>query len=170
MSKLAVNRSRQRVRLITFNDVIIEGDVFISYNQRVSDLLNDDRDFLPIMDSSGEMRVMSKRAVMEIQLIEAPAEEHSHENVVGLVSGNAHELLGASAGADDATIRAIYLDRIRSVDPELIQTLTENPDLIAAAAQLRSRYIAAYDAISHSRQIEAIAEAMKIAQVKAHRI
>lgn len=171
MSKTSVNRTRQRVRLVTFNDTVIEGDVFIAYNQRVSDLLNDDRDFLPVMSTSGEMRAFAKRAIMEIQLINAaPVETNDDSGFTAIMAGNAYDLLGAPHDADDGFVRAVYLDRMRSVDPEAIARATENPDLIAAAAHLRARYTAAYDAISHSRQVEAIAEAMRISQVKAQRL
>ena len=170
-SKQAVNRTRNRVRLINFNDSIIEGYVFVSYGQRITDLLNDDRGFIPVESASGEVKVISKRAIMEIEILETPVEVEnergsSDKNVVNMISGNAYDILGVSIGADDGVVRAVYLDRIKSVDPGLVAGMTSNPDLIAAAQALRNRYDAAYDAISHTRQIEAIAAAVKAAQPK----
>ncbi|MEL7492142.1 MAG: hypothetical protein AAGJ73_15645 [Pseudomonadota bacterium] len=172
--KQAISRRRQKVRLINFNDTIIEGYVFLAYNQRVSDLLNDDRDFLPVATDAGEMRVMSKRAIMEIEVIEDDSErnrrkEDRSEEVVQLMSGNAYDILGAQQNADDATIRAIYLDKIASVDPTKVLEAFNNSELAQAAEQLANRYSTAYDAITHTRQIEAIAEAVKATQPKRRR-
>lgn len=162
--KSIVNRSRQRVRIINFNDNITEGFVFIAYGQRVSDLLNDDREFLPVESASGEVRVLAKRAIMEIEMLGAAPEQKNADNVVSVISGNAFDLLGAPTDSDDAMVRAIYLDRIDSLNPERLEAATQNVDLLAAADHLRSRYTAAYDAILHTRQIEAIAAAVKAAQ------
>lgn len=170
----SISRRRQKIRLINFNDTIIEGYVFLAYNQRVSDLLNDDRDFLPVATDAGAMRVMSKRAVMEIEVIEDESQEKrrkedQRDDVVQLISGNAYDVLGAEQNADDATIRAIYLDKIGSVDPSKVLETFHNPELAFAAEQLANRYSTAYDAITNTRQIEAIAEAVKATQPKRRR-
>jgi len=162
------------VRLINFNDTIIEGFVFLAYNQRISDLLNDDREFLPIATNEGEVRVMSKRAIMEIELIADDSgrnrrKDDETEDVVQLMSGNAYDILGAPQGSDDASVRAIYLEKIASVEPTKVLEAFNNSDLALAAEQLENRYSAAYDAITHTRQIEAIAEAVKASQPKRRR-
>ncbi|MEL7486752.1 MAG: hypothetical protein AAGJ87_06005 [Pseudomonadota bacterium] len=162
------------MRLIQFNDTITEGFIFLAYNQRASDLLNDDRDFLPVESEAGEVRVVSKRAIMEIELLEfedagARRREDEAREVVDLVTGNAYDILGATQDADDAEVRAAYLDKMQSVEPFRALDATHNPDLARAAEQLAGRYEAAYDAITHSRQIEAIAEAVKAAQPKRRR-
>ncbi len=173
--KRGISRRRQRVRLINFNDSITEGFVFLAYDQRVSDLLNDERGFLPVATEAGEVKVFSKRAIMEIELLEDDADERRRrsddkaEDVVQLMSGNAYDILGAPQDADDAEVRAAYLDRIASVDPERVKKISHNEDLIRAAQQLANRYSAAYDAITHTRQIEAIAQAVKASQPKRRR-
>ena len=118
--KKTINRTRTKIRLINFNDTLIEGYVFLSYGQRVTDLLNDDRGFLPVESSDGEVRVMSKRAIMEIEILdEAPENKSSSSGeTVTLISGNAFDILGAPQRANDAAVRAVYLDKIASVDPE----------------------------------------------------
>ena len=164
-SKQIVSRTRQKVRLINFNDTIIEGYIFIAYNQRVTDLLNDDRGFIPVETGSGDVRVISKRAIMEIEILGGEtAENGADKDVVVLTGGNAYDLLGVSPDADDAVVRAVYLDKMKSVNVDLIADTTANSDLVHAAKVIRERYSAAYDAISHTRKIEAIAAAMKAAQ------
>jgi hypothetical protein len=169
-SKNVVSRARQRVRIINFNDTITEGYVFVAYGQRISDLLNDDREFLPVESASGEVRVISKRAIMEIEMLEGEvAKKAEGGDVVSVISGNAYDLLGAPANADDSVVRAIYLDRIASLDVERLEAATQNADLLQAADHLRSRYTAAYDAILQTRQIEAIAAAVRASQTKRRR-
>ncbi len=173
--KRSMSRRRQRVRLINFNDCITEGYVFLAYDQRVSDLLNDERGFLPLATEAGEVKVFSKRAIMEIELLEDDSGERRRrtedqvEDVVQVMSGNAYDILGAHQDADDAQVRAAYLGRIASVDVEQIRRVSDNEDLARAAEQLAKRYSAAYDAITHTRQIEAIAEAVKASQPKRRR-
>ncbi len=169
-SKPLVSRTRQRVRIINFHDTITEGFVFVAYGQRISDLLNDDRDFLPVESASGEVRVISKRAIMEIELLDGESEKNVESaDVVSVISGNAYDLLGAPSDADDGVVRAIYLDRIASLDVARLEAATQNSDLLQAANHLRSRYQAAYDAILHTRQIEAIAAAVKASQTRRRR-
>jgi hypothetical protein len=170
-NKQIVNRTRQRVRIITFNDMIVEGHIFIAYGQRVSDLLNDDRGFIPVETASGDVRVFSKRAIMEIEILQSPEDETATEksDVVVLGGGNAYDLLGVDPNADDGLIRAVYLDLMRSIDMDQIKTVTGNADLLRAAQHIRDRYAAAYDSISHTRQIEAIAAAVKAAQPRRRR-
>lgn len=158
------NGVRQKVRIVNFNDTIAEGIVYLAPGQRISDLLNDDRGFLPVESDAGEVRVISKRAIMEIEPLGEEAVPETGGNVVTMVSGSAYDLLGVSADADDAHIRTVYHDRLASVAPKHIEAMTSNPDLIAAAVSLRSRYRTAFEAIMHSRQIDAIATAVKSAK------
>jgi len=161
--KPTISRRRQKVRLINFNDTIIEGFV--------SDLLNDDREFLPIATNEGEVRVMSKRAIMEIELIadDSGRNRRKDDETEDVVQRNAYDILGAPQGSDDASVRAIYLEKIASVEPTKVLEAFNNSDLALAAEQLENRYSAAYDAITHTRQIEAIAEAVKASQPKRRR-
>ncbi len=169
-SKAAISRQRAKVRLINFNDTITEGYVFLAYNQRVSDLLNDERDFLPIESHAGEMRVVSKRAIMEIEILAAQdADGDADDGVVTLISGNAFDILGVPRDADDAAVRAIFLAKTKSVSEEALQSFTDNEDLIEAGRQLGRRYSAAYDAITSSSQIDVIAEAIKAGKRKRRR-
>lgn len=172
-SKQVISRIRQKVRLITFNDAIIEGFIFVSQGQRVSDLLNDDRGFIPVESAAGEVRVISKRAIMEIEILEkdGPAERRDAggSDVVVLGGGNAYDLLGVEPDADDGVVRAVYLDKMNSIDVDRLQQVSPNLDLIRAAQIIRDRYAAAYDSICHTRQIEAIAAAVKASQPKRRR-
>jgi hypothetical protein len=63
-------------------------------------------------------------------------------------------------------IRAVYLDKLKSIDLDRLAATSGNSDLLRAANIIRDRYSAAYDAISHTRKIEAIAAAMKATQPK----
>lgn len=168
-AKQTVSRTRQKVRLINFNDTIVEGYIFVAYNQRVSDLLNDDRGFIPVESASGDVRVISKRAIMEIEILGGDDGAGDKKDVVVLTGGNAYDLLGVAPDADDGVVRAVYLDKMRSVNVEQIAQLTDNDDIVHAAKVIRERYSAAYDSISHTRKIEAIAAAMKAAQPKRQR-
>ncbi|MEM8770765.1 MAG: hypothetical protein AAGD92_03845 [Pseudomonadota bacterium] len=169
MDKKTIGRMRHKVRLVTFSDTLTEGYVFLAYGQRISDLLNDDRAFLPIESENGEMRVISKRAIMELEILEAEEPNRRASDTVDFFSGNAHDILDAPHDADDATIRAIYLGKLAEIAPQKIARMSANRDLEFAAEQLRKRYEAAYDSILNARQIEVIAEAVRAAKPKRRR-
>ncbi len=46
------------------------GDLFLNQDQRVLDLFNDDRPFVPFEDTGGSVRVLRKTAIMEIRPIQ----------------------------------------------------------------------------------------------------
>ncbi len=46
------------------------GDLFLNQDQRVLDLFNDDRPFVPFEDAGGSVRVLRKTAIMEIKPIQ----------------------------------------------------------------------------------------------------
>jgi len=43
--------------------------VFLDYGQRLSDLLKDERAFLPLEIEEGEVKVVSKRSIMEVEIL-----------------------------------------------------------------------------------------------------
>lgn len=172
-SKQSISRTRCKVRLVGFNDMLTEGCVFLAYNQRLSDLLNDDRDFLPLETDQGEVKVISKRAIMEVEVLEmdkaaAPPGKRL-DDAVSVISQNAYDVLGVVHNADDAAIRLRYLDLKDEIAPAKLSAVTANRDLLLAAEQITKRYDAAYDSITNARKIEAIAIAMREAQPKRRR-
>ena len=53
---------------ITFIDGSrVDGDLFLSQDQRVLDLFNDERPFVPLEDVSGRVRLISKTAIMQVR-------------------------------------------------------------------------------------------------------
>ncbi len=171
-NKTAINRTRCKVRLINFNDHINEGYVFLAYGQRLSDLLNDERAFLPLETDAGEVKVVSKRSIMEVEVLDVatPGKAKSASpDVVQLISGSAFDILGVPADSDDAAVRIRYLELVNSVSEESLQAISGNKDLIVAAEQLRGRYEAAYDSITNARKMEAIGIAIRDAQPKRRR-
>ncbi len=171
--KPAISRTRCKVRLVGFNDTLTEAYVFLAYNQRLSDLLNDDRDFLPLETDEGEVKVVSKRAIMEVEVLEldradAPRGKR-HEDVVTAISANAYDVLSVEHNADDAAIRLRYTSLKDEVSRASLAQMTANTDLLLAAEHIGKRYDAAYDSITNARKIEAIAIAMRDAQPRRRR-
>lgn len=163
-NKTTINRTRCKVRLVNFNDHMTEGYVFLAYGQRLSDLLNDDRGFLPLETEAGEVKVIAKRSIMEVEVLDrgTPGKAVSgQDDVVPLISGSSYDILGVTEADNDSVIRLRYLALKESVDEKFVTQVTQNKDLKFAATQLQKRYDAAYDAIANSRKMEAIALAMR---------
>lgn len=49
------------------NRISLKGHFFVSSNERISDLLNDDRQFLPFRTVEGSIRNLNKRHIIGVQ-------------------------------------------------------------------------------------------------------
>jgi hypothetical protein len=55
------------VELILLDRATMRGRFFVSCGQRVADVLNDSRSFLPFVDISGAVRLVNKSAIVQVK-------------------------------------------------------------------------------------------------------
>lgn len=64
---LKVGKIKQEVNLTLANGWAMRGYFYLAPKERVSDLLNDDRHFLPFSDAGGMVRFLAKSQIIEIR-------------------------------------------------------------------------------------------------------
>jgi len=120
----------------------VDGWLFARQGERLSDLLNDDRAFLPFQTLAGEMRSISKSAIVDVR--------EAREN--GVASGDPYELLGVAEDAAPEEVKAAYLKRLKAAHPDRLEALKLDPMLVDAAKRLSQDLNNAYDAIARARR------------------
>jgi hypothetical protein len=157
MSKGVVSRARHRVRLVLTDGSATDCDLFLSFNQRVSDLLNDHRLFLPVVTADGETRIISKRTIAEVRILPAQtaAKPKAAASTSELTLEAAASILGVASDAAPETIDAVYLRLLESVSPNPNE---DDPRLSEVKEELRIRYLDAYEAIAHARLMREVTE------------
>lgn len=143
-------RSKKKVRVfIQLEDgANLDGHVFCSTEQRVSDLLNDDREFLPFEDLNEEITILRKGTISRINLKEG--------GVAKKISNNPYTILGVKQGATREEIKAAYHERVKAYHPDRIVSLSLPDDMTNFANDMLSRINAAYDSLI--KQVDTAAE------------
>lgn len=65
-----VRKSPVPVEVVTFDDSVLLGDVFLGGSERVIDSINSQRDFKPFRTDDGEFQIINKNTVARIRPIE----------------------------------------------------------------------------------------------------
>lgn len=120
------------------------GKLFVSPQGRLSDVLNDDRQFLPVEGADGTVFVLAKSAIKQVSL---PVSE-----VVSYRGTNPHSILGVPAGASHDELKKAYHQLCMINHPDRIKGLglsTEFQELATKSmARINTAYAQALKAIS----------------------
>ena len=141
MLKSSNFRSKKKVRVnIRLQDgTFLDGHVFCSLEQRVSDLLNDDREFIPFESMNEDIIMVRKGVVAQIQT----REESSGKQI----SSDPYKLLEIDPGSTREEIRSAYHDKVRAYHPDRIISLDLPEDMTEYANDMLSRINAAYETL-----------------------
>lgn len=141
MLKTSNFRSKKKVRVnIRLEDgTFLDGHVFCALEQRVSDLLNDEREFLPFESMNEDIIMLRKGVVSQIQAREESSEKQ--------ISSDPYKLLGLERGATRSEIREAYHDKVRAYHPDRIISLDLPEDMTDYANDMLSRINAAYESL-----------------------
>ena len=144
-----VEKQRVEVEVEFDNGTRILGALFINQMQRISDLLNDQRQFLPFENSDGRILYLNKATVANVmQLV--------HE--AGLdIATNPYEILSVPQNISDEELRDVYHSMCSQNHPDKLQSLGVSPDLINFANSRVIRIIDAYKRIQKQRRDTATA-------------
>ena len=155
------NGADVRVRLMgedPFNAV-----AYLSIGQRLTDLLNDDRAFIPMRRENGDMLIIAKSQIASIAEIEAtvdaedetdtalPATSARPKRAAGRKGFDAYAVLRVSPDAPLETVRAAYKTRIKAVHPDSVAALDLDDDLAKAALLAAQKVNFAYRKIMRER-------------------
>ena len=154
------NGADVRVRLMgedPFNAV-----AYLSIGQRLTDLLNDDRAFIPMRRENGDMLIIAKSQIASIAEIEATVDAEDDMGIAlpakaarsrraGRKGFDAYAVLRVSPDAPLETVRAAYKTRIKAVHPDSVAALDLDDDLAKAALLAAQKVNFAYRKIMRER-------------------
>jgi DnaJ-domain-containing protein 1 len=115
--------------------------MFVAPNTRVSDTINDTREFLPFENADGETEIINKHMIRRIM----PMESNTR------TARDPYDILGIQPTASDAELKAAYHKAITPVHPDSIQALDLPPDFVALANRMAAQANEAYAKIRKLR-------------------
>ena len=136
----------------------ILGAFFIRPAQKLSDLLNDERAFIPIETSDGLVMILSKIEIGRV----TPLDQHVKQDSVQ----DPHDILGIPHTVSDEELREAYLRKAQSHHPDRIQAADLPLEFIDFANAQMSRINEAYVRIRAIRENLAEQEEHRMPQRK----
>jgi hypothetical protein len=124
--------------------------IFVSPGNRVIDMLNDDRAFLPFETGDGSIEIYKKTAIRRISPMFA-AEK--------ITSSDPYGILGVGRDVSDAEIHAAYRRAVATVHPDHVQSLGLPEEFVHLATRRAMAINSAYDRIKRERNGAAAASA-----------
>lgn len=144
-----VEKNKVEVEVELDNGTRMLGALFIKQMQRISDLLNDLRQFLPFETSDGRILYLNKTTIAKVVQLAGEAEPHA--------AADPYEILGVARNISNEDLRDAYHSLCSQNHPDKLQSLGVSPDLIDIANSRVIRIIDAYKRIQALRQDAATA-------------
>ncbi|ADM08713.1 glutamyl-tRNA synthetase [Parvularcula bermudensis HTCC2503] len=153
--KTEIRRKRTEVPVIITlaSGRTIEGALFVAGGERISDLLNDTRQFVPIETHAG-VEVVAKGQIAAVVPAHADDAESSG---TGTPKTDPYTLLRVDPSASDEELRAAWMKRLKASHPDRLASLDLDKEIIAAARVVSARINAAYDEVMAERKLRASA-------------
>ncbi len=130
------------VKLILANNEQVEGYVFLARGERLADLLNDQRAFLPVQHDDDSVAVVAKSSITSAHALEeAP-----------ITSADPYAILRVEPTASNEEVRAAWMRRLKASHPDRLASLNLDQEIVRAARRVSQQINAAYDAISRQRR------------------
>jgi DnaJ-domain-containing protein 1 len=117
--------------------------LFVGNQQRLSDLINDDRAFLPVETSEGSISFLQKSAIARINLLERATPYHGNDP---------HQILGISPTIAEDELKEHYRRIARDCHPDRFQALGLPAAFIDFATQYLARVNDAYRRLMKQRR------------------
>jgi DnaJ-domain-containing protein 1 len=137
--RLPRERLEAQVQLVDGTELIMT--FFTAPHQRLSDLLNEPRPFLPVEHSDGRMIMLAKSAIRWASPLQQP---HA-------ISASPFGVLGLSESATDDEVRSRYQNLLAEYDATRVRALNLNAAYVEFANTQRARLTDALHRIGQQR-------------------
>ncbi len=149
------HKSETQVQLQLAGAAPIEVTVFHVNGERLTDLLNDPRGFIPVRKGDGAVMIVAKTQIVSI--LESNTNKAAEDETIDTLKTAApaidiYEMLHVSRAATDDEVRAAYKARIKAVHPDSIESLGLDEELKKAALHATQKVNYAYRKIMRERQ------------------
>lgn len=139
-----VFKKKLLVELELDSGTILNGYLFVGQTQRLSDLMNDDRMFLPFEALDGSITIFTKAMARRV----SPQEEAQQQQQAASAGGEETDpfrLLGVPPTANEAQLKEAYHRKVQETHPDKLSGLGLSPELIKYAHERMARINEAYN-------------------------
>jgi DnaJ-domain-containing protein 1 len=139
-----VFKNKQLVELELDSGRILIGYMFVGQSQRLSDLMNDDRTFLPFENLDSSILIFHKSAARGVKPVEK-------KNTANVDADNPYHVLGVADDASDVEIREAYHRCVQENHPDRLQSMSLPAEFIRLAHERMTSINDAYAKIKRMR-------------------
>jgi len=124
------------------------GHMFVAQNQRIPDLLNDDRDFLPFETTEGLITIIRKSTIRRVTPM--------NQITLPEITSDPYEIFGLAPSASDEELKSVWHRKVQECHPDKLIAMGMPADFVQLANEKLARINDAYDRIQEARaQVEA---------------
>ncbi len=138
-SRFQLAKRKERVRIVLKDDSPIEGYLFCGQEERVGDVLNDNRVFLPVEQLDGKLIYMHKQNIAQL----TPKDVKN----LSKLPRNPHEMLGIRKDASMEEVKQAYRKMTRHYHPDRLASMDLPEDIMEYANLMFLNINAAYEAV-----------------------
>ena len=138
------DKARLMVRLCLTDGTEVEGELWCAQGERLADVLNDDRAFLPIGEGDA-VRCIAKSVIATAEPLGAAPREAS----------DPYAVLRIQRTATDDEVRAAWMNRMKASHPDRLASLGLDETVVYAARRACQRINAAHDEVMRTRRAAA---------------
>ncbi len=120
------------------------GVLSLNQDQRVSDLMNDERNFIPIQLPGGSVVIQRKSTIAKV----APLDQHVDQEKIS----DPYEILGVARNVSDEELKQFYYSLCSENHPDRVQSSGLSPHFVEMANSRMIRINDAYQRILAMRQ------------------
>ena len=147
-----VFKKKLLVELELDTGTLMNGYLFLGQTQRLSDLMNDDRTYLPFEDMDGGITIFTKGMARRVKPVEKAQTAAAGD------SADPYALLGVAKDANEVQLREAYHRKVQETHPDKLSNLGLSPELVKYAHERMSRINEAYNKIRMARRKAAAAQ------------
>lgn len=147
-----VFKKKLLVELELDTGTLMNGYLFLGQTQRLSDLMNDDRTYLPFEDMDGGITIFTKGMARRVKPVEKAQTAAAGDSV------DPYALLGVAKDATEVQLREAYHRKVQETHPDKLSNLGLSPELVKYAHERMSRINEAYNKIRMARRKAAAAQ------------
>ncbi len=142
-----VFKKKLLVELELDSGAVLNGYLFVGQTQRLSDLMNDDRTFLPFEALDGSITIFTKGLARRVKPVEKP-----QVAAAGDSTGDPYGVLGVPISATEAQLREAYHRKVQETHPDKLSNIGISPDIVRFAHDRMARLNEAYNKIRVMRR------------------
>ncbi len=140
-----IHKNKVEVKIELDDGTTMLAGVFLTAQQRLSDMLNDDRRFLPLQTTDGIITNLRKNAIYRVTPL--------NQDVKQDAENDPFKILGVADTISDAELREAYLKLCHDYHPDRVQASGLSAEFIELANVRMAKINDAYNRINRQRDI-----------------